>query len=443
MEDSRAIMALAIPLVLSQFAQTGILFIDTLLMGRLGPASLAGGALALSAYYFCYILVFGAVSASSNLVALAHGAGRRREVVAAVRAGILLSVLLSLLIGMGLWHAKPVMLALGQPADIADVAQGFLRLLVWGMPFSLLFMALRGFASGIGKPGPVPFITFSALALSATLGWVLSHWIGVYGIALASACTYLYMGLSFSWVVTRHRVFRRYPIFAGFDRRDLAIVRPLLKIGIPTAGTLGLESSLFNACAWLMGALGAVQLAAHQSMMQLVIASFMVPLGLMYAVSMRVGQAAGAGEWERVRRSALVGQGMALVWTLLTATTLFLAPDALIALFLPDGRANVVEARAVAMSLVPLAALLCLFDGWQSLTGAVLRALKDARITMVIYAVGCWGVGLPLSWWLSRHGLGPAGVWWGMCSGLLVVCLLLYWRFEHTTRRLILLRPKL
>ncbi|MCW3478389.1 MATE family efflux transporter [Neisseriaceae bacterium JH1-16] len=442
MEDGRAIMALAVPLVLSQFAQTGILFIDSLLMGRLGPAALAGGALALSAYYFCFILAFGAVAASGNLVALAHGAGRRREVVAAARAGILLSGLLSLLIGVALWHAKPVMLAFGQPAATAEVAQGFLRLLVWGMPFSMLFFALRGFASGIGKPGPVPFITFSALALSAVLGWVLSQWIGVYGIALASALTYLYMGVAFTLVVTRYRAFRRYPIFAGFDRRDLAILRPLLKIGLPTAGTLGLESGLFNACAWLMGALGAVQLAAHQSMMQLVIASFIVPLGLMYATSMRVGQAAGAGDWERVRSIALTGQGLAFAWTLLTATILLLAPEPLIALFLPDGRANVNEARAVALSLAPLAALLCLLDGWQSLTGAVLRALKDARITMVIYGVGCLGVGLPLAWLLSRHGLGPAGVWWGMCAGLLVVCLLLYWRFERTTRQLQRLRPK-
>ena len=433
--DASSIFVLALPLVLSNFAQSGILIVDSMLMGQLGAQALAGGALGLSAFYLCYTLSFGVVSASGNLVALAHGAGRRRDVVAAARAGMLVAVGMALLMGTLLWNVKPLMLLLGQDPAIAETAQGFLRLLVWGMPFGLLFLALRSFSTGVGRPGPVPFITGSALLLSAALGWVLSQWLGVYGVALSSALVYLYMGLSFAWVVARHPSFRRYPLFAGFTRRDLATLRPLWALGLPSAGSLGLESGLFNACTWLMGALGAAQLAAHQGMMQLVIASFMVPLGLLYATSMRVGQAAGAGDHDRVLSLGRTGQGLALAWTALTAVVMLLWGESLIRLFLPDGRPGVEAARAVALTLVPLAALVCMLDGWQSVAGGALRALSDARATMVINALGFWGVGFALAWGLSRGGLGAAGVWMGMAGGLLVTSLLLYFRFERLARR--------
>ncbi len=436
MHDARGIGVLAKPLILSQFAQTGILFIDTLLMGRLGAQALAGGALALSTFYLCYVLAFGLVAAAGNLVAIHHGAGRRRDVVAAVRAGLLLAAAASLGFGVLLWNIHPLMLWLGQDAHTALIARDFLRVLVWGMPFGLLFLALRSFAAGVGRPGPVPVITLSALAFSAIAGWALSQWLGVYGVALSAALTYGWMGLAFSAVVAWHPTFRRYPLFARFTRRDFAALGPLLRVGVPTSVTLGLESGLFNVGAWLMGALGAAQLAAHQSMIQLVIASFMVPLGLMYATSMRAGQAAGAGDWAQVRRYSRCGLWLAIGWSCVAALLLLAMPLPLIALFLPDGREGVDAARTAALALLLPAALMFVLDAWQALAGGMLRALKDARASMLIYAAGCAGFGLPLAWLLSRHGLGGAGVWWGMCAGLLLIGALSQYRLAGRIRAL-------
>ncbi|CUA83457.1 putative efflux protein, MATE family [Gulbenkiania indica] len=443
MHEVPSLWRLAWPLILSQLAQSGILFVDSLLMGQLGPAALAGGALALSTYFLVYVLAFGVLSASGTLVALAYGAGKRRRLVAAVRAGLVLGAGLSLLAGVLLWHAEPWMLMLGQAPETARVAAGFLRVLVWGLPFGLLFLTLRSFASGINRPGPVPFITFSALALSAVLGWLLSQglgsWrgLGVYGIALSSAITYFYMGMAFTWVVRHHRGFARYPVFGRIRRRDLAMIGPVLRLGLPTAGTLGMESGLFSASAYLMGALGAAQLAAHQSMMQLVIASFIVPMGLMHAISMRVGQAIGAGEPRRARGAALTGQLLALVWTGVTASVLLLMPETLLSAFLPAGRPGAEAARAVALTLAPVAALLFVIDAWQSILGAALRAVKDARFSMVVYGLGCWGVGFPLAWVLSHGPLGALGVWVGLTTGLVSAGLLLMWRFEKLSHALI------
>ena len=441
--ELRPILSMSLPLILSQAAQIGIMFIDSVLMGRLGPSSLASGALGLSTYFFCFVLAYGLSSAAGNLVALAHGRGDRRAVVAATRACLLLSLIMAVVIGVILWHAEPAMLALGQTPETARQATGFLRVLLWGLPMSMLFLTLRSFASGIGNPGPVPFITLSALLIAPCLGWVLSRGVGSWpgmglnGIALSSVITYAYMGLTFAMVVVRNPVFASYQLFDTLARRDLAAIKPVLRLGVPTSGTMALENGMFTASTYMMGALGTAELAAHQSMFQLVIVSFIMPIGLMQGASMCLGQAAGAGDFLRVRRLGHLGQLLAVLWSLLTAAALLLIPELLVALFLPQDRPGAEAARLIALTLTPLVALVFVFDAWQTVANGILRALKDAHATLVIYSLGCWGVGIPLAWWLSRHAIGARGVWVGMAAGLACVTILLVQRFNRLTGELL------
>ena len=118
---------------------------------------------------------------------------------------------------------------------------------------------------------------------------------------------------------------------------------------------------------------------------------------------MCLGQAAGAGDFLRVRRLGHLGQLLAVLWSLLTAAALLLIPELLVELFLPLDRPGAEAARLIALTLTPLVALVFVFDAWQTVANGILRALKDAHATLVIYSLGCWGVGIPLAWWLSRH----------------------------------------
>lgn len=436
LSDIYAILTLGFPLILSQCAQTSILFIDAFFMGQLGPQELAGGGLALSAFYLCYMLSFGVISATGNIVSQAHSAGHNHDIIAAVRVGVLLSFVLSLIFGALLWNVKPFMLMLNQDPCIADIAQRFLHILVFAMPFGLLFLTLRCLITSINQPKSIPLITVSALILATLLDWGLSKTLGIYGIALATVFTYVYTGVSLSIIIKHHPSFHLYSILSYFNEYDWKMLRLFLKIGLPTAGTFGLESSLFNASVWFMGSLGVAQLAAHQSMMQIVIISFTIPLGFMYAVSIRVGQAAGVNDWAKVRRLTLAGKCLVLLWTLPIMAILILKSDLLFNIFLPEGHKYTVEARSVARSIAPWAAFLCMLDGWQVLVNGVLRALKDVNITLIIYLVSCWMVGLPLAWWLSRGYFCAMGVWLGMCFSLVLVCLLLQIRFEILSRRM-------
>jgi MATE family multidrug resistance protein len=424
-DDALSIFSLALPLIATQCIQSVTLLVNTFLMGQLGPKALAGGALALSAFYMCYILAFGMVSATGNLVAISYGAGRHQEVISTVRSGLLLSLLISLGMGILLWHSTPLMLALGQDREIIEVAQRFLRILIWGIPFNLWFLTLRSFSAGLGKTRAILWLMLSSLLFSGGLGWLLSKSYGVYGIAMVSTFTYVYMSITFTCLIHFHPTYKRYPVFFNFSLSDVAILPSLLRIGSAWAGTLCLETSMLNICAWLIGALGAEALAAHQSVMQLVITSFAVPNGLMYAVSILVGQAAGTENWYKVRSLLWTGGSILLSLSLSIIIILLLLSNQLLSLFFPDEIVSTNEARNIAMKLMPLAALLCLLDGWQTFISGILRALQDAKITMLIHGISYWIVGIPIAWFLSEQGCGPIGIWWGMCIGFAIACVIL------------------
>ena len=70
-----------------------------------------------------------------------------------------------------------------------------------------------------------------------------------------------------------------------------------------------MEVGLFAFAALCMGTMGSTQLAAHQIALQIVSVAFMVPAGMSYAITMRIGQHYGAADLLRARLAGRVGIG--------------------------------------------------------------------------------------------------------------------------------------
>jgi len=85
-----ATLALGWPLVLTNLAQTGLTAADVILMGWLGPAALAAGALGTNLYFAFLIFAIGVTSATAPLIAQELGRKRHsvRDVRRTVRQGL-------------------------------------------------------------------------------------------------------------------------------------------------------------------------------------------------------------------------------------------------------------------------------------------------------------------------------------------------------------------
>jgi MATE family multidrug resistance protein len=435
-----ATLRLAGPVVAAQLAQTSMGFVDTVMVGRLGSEALAGVALGSTVFFFCFLWCMGVVMAVGPMVAQAYGAGTVEPIGKSVRQGLWLGLVLAVPVMLLLTNIAPVLRALGQEETTVRNASAYLKAICWGLPPFLWFVALRNFAEGVGRPLPVTLIALGGVGLNIGGNYVLMYGklgfpaMGLVGTAWASAFTYWMLFAATAVLVHFGPAFRRYEVLARLGRPDLHVFRELFRIGWPIGVSMGVEVGLFTTTAVLMGVLGTDTLAAHQIAIQCASFSFMVPVGVGIATSVRVGQAVGRRDGPGVRWAGTVGMGLAAAFMLGAALLFWSVPEAVIGLYLDlDDPANAAVVRQ-AVTLLGIAAVFQVFDGVQVSAAGALRGLKDTRVPMFICFVAYWVVGLPSGLGLGfAAGGGASGLWWGLVLGLAAAATLLSWRFLRQT----------
>lgn len=444
--ELRAILKLAGPLIAAQLAHVLMVFTDTVMMGLLGPATLAAGGLGAASYSFVSIFCVGVIASVGNLVAIRHGAQDAAGVTRLTQNGLWLGWGLALLAGLALWNLGPALLYFGQKPENVSGGMQFLSTLVFALPGYMSFMALRGFTSAIGRPGPVMAISIGGALANFMLNYALiKGWfglppLGLAGIGLVTAVVMNIMALLLAWHVLHHSAYSPYPLWRGLLRPVWVELKELLRLGLPIGGTYAVESGLFAFAALCMGALGSTQLAAHQIAIMSVYVAFMVPVGISYAVTFRIGQHFGAGRLLQARQAGRLGLGLGALCMLGFACLFWLAPHWVVGLFLDYSDSAYAEVVSLAVALLAIAAWFEFFDGIQTIAMGAIRGLKDAKTTFWV-GLGCyWAVGAPLAWTLTFPlGWGAAGVWWGLAGGLACAAIGLTLGFEWKTARL--LRP--
>lgn len=445
LSEAVATLALAWPMVFTNLAQTAMTATDVMILGRLSPQSLAAATLGHNFYFMLLIFGLGLLTATSPLMASALGRKERslRDVRRTVRQGFWLSIAVCVPIWLILWQAEAIFLAMGQDPEISRLAAIYMHTLQWAaLPF-YFYIVLRSFISALERPAWALVIAFLAVGFNAAANWCLVFGnlgfpaLGIAGSGLATTLSSVLMFLGLAAIVSTHRRFRRYQVFGRFWRSDWPRFVGLLRLGLPIAGTLTFEVSIFNVAAFLMGLIDTVSLAAHAIAIQIASISFMVPMGLGQAATVRVGRAYGARDAAAVTRAGWTAFVMGVSFMGMMALVMFFAPRLLIAGFLDlEEPANqpVIE---LAVTFLAFAALFQIADGAQAVGSGMLRGLHDTTVPMICALFGYWGIGLPLGVVLGFPlGFGGAGIWVGLCAGLATVAVLLLSRWL-TRRRLI------
>lgn len=435
-----AALALAWPVALSQLGQVSLGFVDTLMVGRLGPDALASVALGGAVFFTTILMGMGVVAAVGPMVSQAFGAGEVEPVGRSTRQGLWLGLIMAVPAMVLLAFVEPFFLAIGQDPGAARGAQAYLRAIIWGIPAVFWFMALRSYLEGLGRPRAVTAIVFAGVLVNVAANYVLMYGklgapaLGIVGTGIASSLVYWCEFMLLAAYVRARPALRVHAVFVGLRRPDPTYLRELIRIGWPIGGSYGLEAGLFSATALLMGILGTTELAAHQIALQSAAFTFMVPLGIGIATSVRVGQAVGRGDAEAARRSGVVGIGLSAAFMACAALVFFLAPRFVIALYIDVDQAANATVAALAATLLAYAATFQIFDGVQVSAAGALRGYKDTRRPMLLNLFAYWCIGLPVGVWLGfRTDLGPRGLWLGLVCALATASVMLTTRFLRQT----------
>ena len=433
-----AMLTLSWPMVLTNLAQVAMTATDVMILGRLGPDALAASALGANLYFAPMIFGLGLVLATSPMMATTLGRRRHsvRDLRRTVRQGFWLAIVAAGPIWIILWNGGAILAAMGQDPALAQSGGAYLRTMQWGLLPFYFYIVLRSFISALERPGWALAVAFGAVVFNAFANWVLVFGnlgfpaMGIPGSGLATTLSNVLMFAGIAAVVLSVRQFRRYRLFGRFWRADWPRFRALAALGLPIAGLLTFEVTVFNAAAFLMGLIGAASLAAHAIALQIASVSFMVPMGVSQAATVRVGLAHGAGDPDGVRRAGWTAFALAVGFMALMGLLMVSAPRLLISAFIDIENPANAAVVGLAVAFLFYAALFQIVGGAQAVTAGMLRGLHDTTRPMVYAAIGYWGVGMPLGAWLAfRAGLAGSGIWIGLSVGLAVVAGLLLARW--------------
>jgi MATE family multidrug resistance protein len=440
--ELRALIKLAAPLAATQVAQMAILATDTLMLGHLSKQALAAATLGNNVYIMVWLCGLGPASAVPAMIAHIRGAddADHHGVQSVVRMGLWAIAFLSLPLLLVLTATRPILLALGEDPGLVQGAGIFMSTLMWGLPASLGYQVLRNFCSAVDKPlVPLAVALLSVLFNAAgDYALIFGHFgaprLEVWGAGLSSALSNLFGFLAVLAFCLLQPKLKAYRILRHLGRPHWAHLREIFHLGLPIGMTMMFEVALFVTAAFTMGLFGADALAAHQIAITVPSLTFMVPLGIGMAATVRVGLAKGAGDDVEARRAGFAAMGLATAFMCTTSLLLLFFPRFIAGLWLPDTAENA-PVLALAVVYLSVAAGFQIVDGLQATAAMSLRGLKDARAPMWIAGGAYWLCGFPVCLVLAFPlGLKGLGIWLGLAFGLFVAAVTLMWRFNALSK---------
>lgn len=436
--EAKQFLKLAIPLTSAQIAQSLTGFFDTIMMGRLGAETLAAGGLASWTFIAILNTMAGIVMGISPLVAEAYGAGNKTRIEKLTRQGFWLALLLSIPISIAIADLDRLMLQWGQSEATVTLASSYLDFILYGFFPALGFAMLRGVVSGLSLGRPIMIIVSLGTVLNITGNYILGFGkfgfprLELTGLAISSAISFWIMFIALVIYILRHPQLGKYRFFQQLHKLQPNTIFELLKTGIPIGIFMALELGLFTVVTYLMGALGTETLAAHQVVFQTIMVTFMIPLGMSFATTARVGQWLGRKDRLGIKRAGYISIGIGSIVMFLLAIVMFVFPQAIVGIYLNlDDPANA-EIIALAVPILRIASLSQILDAVQKITYGALQGIQDIRIPVLLNISAFWVIGLSAGYILGFHfDLGGIGLWLGQSIGVTIAAILFLWRFRN------------
>src|SRR5579875_3356433 len=324
-EELRALLSLAIPVVLSELGWMTMTIVDLIMVGRLGPDAIGAVGLGNAIYYAPSLFGIGLLLGLDTLVAQSWGAGRFDDCHRSLAQGIYIALAFTPVLMLSMVAAARLFTGHGVDATVAGLTRSYVDLLNWGTFPLLVYGGFRRYLQGVGRVRPVTFALISANLVNLAGNWIFiyGHFgmpaLGVRGSALSTCWARVYMAAVLVYAAWAHESGRGHPLFRHWPGPDWSRLKTLLKLGLPAASQVVLEVAAFGAATVLAAHLTPISLATHEIVLSCAAYSYMVPLGISAAAAVAVGHAIGAGNPGRARRVGLLAIGLGAGFMLLTA----------------------------------------------------------------------------------------------------------------------------
>ena len=437
-------LRLALPVVLTQLGQILTQFADNLMVGRYGgddPLPLAAVSFGGAVFFILFITSIGIALGMTPLIGELYAQGNRERSSHLLQNGILFYGALGIAMTAFQYAIIPLMYLLGQPVEVVDAAIPYYKMLVWSMPFVMLFFAFKQFLEGVGNTKVEMVVTIIANLANVGFNWVFIYGryglpeMGAVGAGLGTLLSRIIAPILMIGYFYARREYRDYLERFALRNYSWREVGQLTRMGLPIALQMFLESSAFVGTGIMMGWFGdgaKTAIGANQIATTIANCAFMIVMSIGAATTIRVSHCYGARNLGEMTMAAKASYHLVLAWNAFAAVVFLSLRHVIPTLFTSNA-----EVIGIASQLLAFAALYQLSDGIQNVSVGILRGIQDVRIIMPIALISYWLLNLPVGYLVGfTLGMGPAGLYIGFTFGLSTAAVLMILRIRRSIRKL-------
>ena len=441
-EHFRPLLRLGLPVIIGQVGLILVGFADNVMVSHHSLSELAAASFVNNFLNLVIIFGMGFSYGLTPLVATNKEWGRSDQVSHYLGHSFLLNLLISLLIGGGLFLLEGSLGAFNLSEELRPIALPYYRIQILGFMVVMLFNTFKQYTEGMGDTQIPMYITLAGNVLNIGLNYLLIYgkggfpeW-GLYGAGLSTLVSRVVMLIAIvaaTALLPRYRkILERVKGLHWSWREGLM---PLLRLGTPVALQMGMEAASFSVAVILVARISTSALAAHQIIATISTLGFMVYYGIGAATAIRSSTLLAQGERRETRYVASAGVYLCLFVAAVMMPLLVLCREPVVRLF----NADLSVAEATYLALIPL----CLYQIGDALQIVYANALRGiSRVAMLAPAAAlCHLIVAPTMAWLFGFGVGLEGngpqlmgVWFAFPVSLTLLGLILRYSFRRATK---------
>lgn len=434
--------------MLGMLGHTFVSLVDNIMVGQLGATELAAVSLGNSFVFVAMSFGIGFSTAITPLVAEADTERNFAKGKSALKHGLFLCSTLGSLLFLILLLAKPLMYIMDQPEEVVALAIPYLDLVAFSMVPLIIFQAFKQFSDGLSLTKYPMYATIVANVINVVLNYLLIFGkfgfpeLGIVGAAIGTLISRVVMVFFLWWLLRARDKSKAYVTNIKIFVLESPMLKKIVNIGLPSAMQMFFEVGIFTSAVWLSGTLGQNPQAANQIALNLSSMTFMVATGLSVAAMIRVGNQKGLRNFVELRRIAMSIFFLGIILAVIFAVAFVALHKVLPTIYVDlDDPLNAIDTRdvvSIASTLLLAAAIFQISDSLQVVALGALRGLQDVKIPTIMIFISYWAIGFPISYYFGKEAMfGSVGIWLGLIAGLTSSAILLYFRFNYLTKKLI------
>jgi MATE family multidrug resistance protein len=435
-ETLSELLKLAWPVVLARLGIMTMGLTDAIVVGHYASRELAYHSLAWAPSSVVLTTAVGLMMGVQVMTARLLGEGRKDEVGAVLRRGMVYALQIGFVSMFALMLLGPFGLQhMGLEDGLGEGASPALMVFALSMPAYLISVAAQFFLEGLHRPKAGMVAMWVANAVNLGLNLMLVPDLLGLGVDGAVASAWATFGARTALAIFLVIFILRLPearalgVFSK-PKRDKAVEREQVKVGVGAGSSNFIEVGAFAAMTVFAGQLGAAETASWAVVINVSAIVFMVPMGLGSATAVLVGRSYGARDRDGVMRGGLAGIGVVTVLAFIIAIGLWLTAPLVVSAYTTDP-----AILAIAAPALVLATLFFVADAQQVVAAQANRASGDVVWPTLMHLLSYGIIMIPLGWWLA-HRIGVDGLVWSVIVASLISGALLIGRFVRIAKRL-------